>query len=167
VEIRQRQEAILYVAAGLLVIGLLYLTADPVREGLNTLLFQKLDSRSGDDRMSSFLAHIAVVADGNPIRALFGLGFGTVRSNDMFSNLLANVGLVGLLLYSTLLLLPCFLMRQGEDRDALTGALLAIFVMEMATVPEYGYLPPWFMIALGYARVREQRSRRLLTYRVA
>jgi len=157
IQMRQRQEAVLYVAAGLIVIALLYITVDPVYVALNKLLFDKLDTVSGSDRIQSFVAQASVPFDGNPIRALFGLGFGTVRATDMMSNLLANVGILGLLGYSSLILLPCFLIRQGIDRAAIIGTLLAIFAMEMLTVSEYSYLPPWFMIALGFVRLREQK----------
>lgn len=156
VEIRRRPEAILYVAGAAISVILLYATAEPVQRALDTLLFQKLDTTSGSERLNYFFAHASVIFDGNPIRALFGLGFGTVRSGDMLSNLLANVGLVGVLLYSALILGPCVLLRGGEDRNAIIAALLSIYFMEMLFVPEFGYLPPWFMVALGYARVRER-----------
>ncbi len=157
VEIRHRQEAILYVAAAVFTVALLYFTADPVQGALDKLLFQKLESTSGNDRLQFMINHASVPFDGNVIRFLFGLGFGTVRSTDMLSNLLANVGVIGLMLYSAVILLPCFLLRKSVDRDAVIATLLAIFFMEMLTVSEYAYLPPWFMVALGYARLRQQR----------
>lgn len=161
VEIRRRPEAIVYITVALVIVGLLYATAEPIRDALDTLLFQKLNSVSGNERLNYFAAHAAVPFDGNLVRGLFGLGFGTVRSGDMFSNLLANVGVLGLIGYAALILTPCFVVRDGWDRHALTAALLAIFAMEMLTVPEFNYLPPWFMIALGYVRIREQRRLRL------
>lgn len=156
-EMRRRPEAIVYVAAAVVVIALLYATAAPVQQAINVLLVNKLDTLSGNDRLQSFFAHFVVPFDGNPIRALFGLGFGSVRATDMLSNLMANVGVVGFLLYSAALLMPCVLLRRGGDRHALVATLLAIYFMEMLTVSEYAYLPPWFMVALGYVRVRQQR----------
>jgi len=156
-EIRRRPEAIVYVAAAVIAMALLYATAAPVQQAINTLLIDKLDTFSGNSRLQSFFSHFAVPFDGNPIRALFGLGFGSVRATDMLSNLLANVGIVGFLLYSAALLAPCVLLRAGADRHALVATLLAVYFMEMLTVSEYAYLPPWFMAALGYVRVRQQR----------
>lgn len=158
VQIRKHEEFVLYIVAFLIVAALLYWTAEPVRDAADRLLFDKLDSASGLERVRSFVDHASVVLDGNPIRALFGLGFGTVRSTDMMSNLLANVGIVGFVLYSALILAPCALMRSAPDRLAIAATLLAIYFMEMLTVSEYAYLPPWFMVALGYARVRQQRA---------
>ena len=155
VVIRHRPESVIYIAAALVIGVLLYTSSDLVRQVLDTLLFQKLDTVSGNERLQSMLAHAYVPFDGNPIRALFGLGFGTVRSADMFSNVLANIGVLGIVLYSALILTPCVLLR-GSDRDALAAALLSIYVMEMTTVTEFGYLPPWFIIALGYARLRNE-----------
>lgn len=156
-EVRQRQEFILYIAGALVVAVLLYTTSDPVRQALNTLLFDKLDTVSGNERLMLFTNSVELIFDGNVVRALFGVGFGTVRSTDMLSNLLANVGIIGLLAYSTLLLAPCFILRKAPDRDAIVATLISLYVMEMATVSEFAYLPPWFMIALAYVRVREQK----------
>ncbi len=171
IQVRRRPEAILYVVAAAIILGLLYATADPVRAAFDKLLFEKLDTVSGNTRLQSFFDHAGVPFDGNPIRFLFGLGFGTVRATDMMSNLLANIGVVGLILYVIALLAPCLLLRTVEDRIALVATLLSIFMMEMLTVSEYAYLPPWFMIALAYARVREQRRGTALpsdrTYAVA
>jgi hypothetical protein len=157
IETRRRPEAVLYLTGAVVTVALLYATAEPVQRVLDVLLFEKLDTVSGNERINYFTAHAVVPFDGNPIRALFGLGFGTVRSGDMLSNLLANVGLVGLMGYATLLLAPCFLLRKSQDRLSIVASLLAIFAMEMLTVPEFNYLPPWFMVAMAYARVREQR----------
>lgn len=157
VQVRRRPEAFLYVVAALITFTLLYFTADSVQSAFDKLLFEKLETISGNTRLQSFFAHASVPFDGNPIRAMFGLGFGTVRATDMLSNILANIGIVGLLLYSLAILAPCALLREAEDRIALVATLLAIFGMEMLTVSEYAYLPPWFMIAVAYARVREQQ----------
>lgn len=158
VQIRRREDFVVYIAAFLLVAALLYFTSESIQDAADRLLFDKLDTASGTERVRSFFNHAGVVVDGNWIRMLFGLGFGTVRATDMFSNLLANVGVVGFLLYSALMLGPCFLMRRAPDREAIVAALLSIYFMEMLTVSEYAYLPPWFMVALGYARVRQQRA---------
>lgn len=155
-EVRQRQEFILYIAAALVIGVLLYATSDAIHQALNTVLFEKLDTASGNERLAVFTNSVGLVFDGNVIRALFGVGFGTIRSTDMLSNLLANIGIIGLLAYSALLLAPCFLLRNAPDRGAIAATLISLYVMEMVTVSEFSYLPPWFMIALAYARVREQ-----------
>lgn len=156
-EVRQRQEFILYIVVGLLVVFLLYETLLPFQRALDTLLFEKLDTRSGDERISAFMNHVKIVTDGNIVRFLFGLGFGSIRSTDMLSNLLANVGVIGTLTYFGAILTPCFRLRKGPDSGAVVATLLSIFAMELLTVSEFSYLPPWFMVALGYVRVRQQR----------
>lgn len=155
---RTHQSAILYAIAFAIVGVLLYFTSSDVHDKLDGLIFDKLDSGSGGQRITTFINHAAVAFDGNILHTLFGLGFGTMRSTDMLSNLLANVGVVGLLTYSAMLLAPCFLLKRSGDTDAIVAALIAVFVMEMVAVAEYAYLPPWFMVALGYVRVRQQRS---------
>lgn len=162
-EVRQRQDFILYIAAAAFAGVLLYMTSDAVKHALDALLFDKLDTLSGTERLSLFADNVSLVFDGNVVRALFGVGFGTVRSTDMFSNLLANVGIIGLLAYSALLLAPCFILRTAFDRGAIAATLISLYVMEMMTVSEFSYLPPWFMIALAYVRVREQSHPTLAT----
>lgn len=156
-EIRKRQEFVLYIVAALIVAILLYETLPPFQHALDTLLFEKLDTRSGDERIAAFMNHVRVVTSGNIVRFLFGLGFGSVRSTDMLSNLLANVGVIGTFAYFAVILVPCFRLRKGPDTTAIVATLLSIFAMELLTVSEYSYLPPWFMVALGYVRVRQQR----------
>ena len=162
IESRQRQQAILYVPALLFCVLALYLTSSGLQNFIDNLIFNKLDTVSGNDRSQFFWSHARVPFDGNPVRFLFGLGFGSVRSTDMLSNLLANSGLIGVTLYSVAILLPCLLLRKGGDSNALIGTLLSIYVMEMATVSEYSYLPPWFMVAMAYARARDQRQTPLI-----
>jgi hypothetical protein len=156
-EVRKRQEFVLYIAGALIVAVLLYETLPPFQHAMDTLLFEKLDTRSGDERIAAFMNHVRVVTNGNIVRFLFGLGFGSVRSTDMLSNLLANVGVLGAFAYFAVILTPCFRLRNGPDSSAIVATLLSIFAMELLTVSEYSYLPPWFMVALGYARVRQQR----------
>jgi hypothetical protein len=156
-EVRKRQEFVLYIAGALIVAVLLYETLPPFQHAMDTLLFDKLDTRSGDERIAAFMNNVNVVINGNIVRFLFGLGFGSVRSTDMLSNLLANVGVIGTFAYFAVILVPCFRLRNGPDSSAIVATLLSIFVMELLTVSEYSYLPPWFMVALGYARVRQQR----------
>jgi hypothetical protein len=156
-EVRKRQEFVLYIAGALIVAVLLYETLPPFQHAMDTLLFEKLDTRSGDERIAAFMNNVNVVINGNIVRFLFGLGFGSVRSTDMLSNLLANVGVIGTFAYFAVILVPCFRLRNGPDSSAIVATLLSIFVMELLTVSEYSYLPPWFMVALGYARVRQQR----------
>ena len=73
-------------------------------------------------------------------------------------SLVLVAGVVGLLLYSALFLYPCLALRRSADRWPLVAALLALFVMEMLTVSEYGYLPPWFLLGMAYARLAQERA---------
>jgi hypothetical protein len=59
-----------------------------------------------------------------------------------------------------LLLSPCILLRRTGDADAVVATILSGLVMEMIVAFKYSYLPPWFMVALGYARLRQQRGAR-------
>ncbi len=149
---RDNKYTIIAIPLSIIFFVLLYFTLDPFYEAANKLLFEKLSSESGVERMDLFFRHAAVIADGNLVRLFFGVGFGTLRSTDMFSNIVSNTGILGFIMYSIIILLPVFAMGPGKDRRAIQAALISIYVMEMLTVSEYSYLPPWFFVALGYVR---------------
>lgn len=140
--------------ATLLTIAVLYGSSDAVQNVLDRILFDKLGSSSGVDRIESMINHAEVVFDGNIIRLFFGLGFGTVRSLDMFSNILANTGLFGFIMYSAIILVPIFFLRGDPQRVGLQAVLVSIWSMEMLSVSEFSYLPPWFFIAMAHKRAR-------------
>ncbi|WP_153008164.1 hypothetical protein [Sphingomonas yabuuchiae] len=157
IEISQRKEFVLYIGAFIFVSSLLYATFDPIQNALNTLLFEKMETVSGNERLTSFVDHSSVIIGSNIVRFAFGLGFGTVRSLDMMSNLLANIGVVGFLGFSAIVLYPSFRLKHQGDTVAIIAAVISIYLMQITTVPEYAYLPPWFIVALSYVRLRQQR----------
>lgn len=156
INLARRGKFLPYFLIGLVMLAGLYLTHDGINKALNVLIFEKMDSFSGQDRMTTMLNQFAIIFDGNIVRMLFGVGFGTVRSPDMISTLAANVGLIGLLAYTALILYPVFALQWNENNLAIKVALISLFVMQMATVSEFSYFPPWFLIALGFVRIKQQ-----------
>lgn len=143
--------------AVLILVVVAYFSVEPVRFFLDNLILKKIGTESGNIRTEYFINHMSVVLDGNPLRLFFGLGFGTVRSADMLSTLIANVGVIGFLAYSALILLPTFYLPKDRLRIPLQAVLWSIWAMEMLAVSEYAYLPPWFFVAMAYRHISNSR----------
>lgn len=138
------------IPAVILLFALFYFTSESVSTVADKLVFDKLSTGSGQERSQSMIDHAAAVFDGNLFRFFFGIGFGTIRSPDLLSTLLANSGIVGLGLYSAVMLAPVFLLPKSPVKIGLQAVLWSIWVMEMLSVSEYAYLPPWFFVAMAY-----------------
>lgn len=78
---------------------------------------------------------------------LFGVGFGTIRSTDLFSTLLVNIGLLGCLLVAAW---AVWVFSQAWATGKRLGAAVfgTLFLLMLAAVPEFAYLPPWLLVGL-------------------
>ncbi|WCM22604.1 polysaccharide biosynthesis tyrosine autokinase [Paraburkholderia bryophila] len=108
---------------------------------------------SGQERSAGFEAAINLWKGASLGNQLVGVGFGYIRSTDMFSTLLVNNGVLGIALFSLLVLYPVIKLDRSSKGIALRQCCLATFVMMMISVPEFSYLAPWTFIALAYHRL--------------
>jgi hypothetical protein len=133
-----------------------FLAQDYIADLWKQMVMDKLEGRneSGSDRMATFVASLELWMHGSPMNQLFGIGFGYIRSTDLFSTLLVNVGVVGTLFISGLMLYPAFKLDWDTRGMALRQCCVATFTMMMVSVPEFAYLAPWTFIAMAYVRVR-------------
>jgi hypothetical protein len=121
-----------------------------------------LTGMSGLDRFTQFSNHMAFFRDAPFWTKLFGIGFGYVRSTDMFSTILVNNGLVGLSVLTALFAYPVMLLRKADYRSVgIKLALVVIYVTMMASVPEYSYLSIWLFLGIAYREVHLQRQQRV------
>jgi hypothetical protein len=71
---------------------------------------------------------------------LVGIGFGYIRSTDLFTTLLVNIGAIGLFLW-IIFTLKNFKIRLRKENDFYTNAiLLLMFITSMISVPEFSFL---------------------------
>ncbi|WP_148497637.1 hypothetical protein [Paenibacillus senegalensis] len=117
------------------------------------LFASKLDSHSAMMRSSMFQNHLNFYLELPFLHKLFGVGFGYIRSSDMFTTLLNNLGLVGLLAFTALFMIPVFKLRNDEMGKGLKFALIVLFVCMMTSVPEFAYLPTWLFLGVAYWRL--------------
>jgi hypothetical protein len=133
-----------------------YLARDYIADLFQQMVLDKMDGRnvSGAERSGFFRASIDMWAGGSLANQLFGIGFGYIRSTDLFSTLLVNTGATGLILVSALILYPAFKLDWSVEGTALRQCCVTTWVMMMISVPEFSYLAPWTFVAIAYARLR-------------
>ena len=103
---------------------------------------------SGSTRIELFSYHMSVFLK----NILTGVGFGTLRSNDLLSMWSAQVGLLGmipLIYYFTSRFIYIFKNRNiGENRSVFYLIVTTIIIL-MTSVPEPYYIYTWIYIAIG------------------
>lgn len=113
---------------------------------------------SGIDRFETFANHMTFFQEAPLWTKLFGVGFGYVRSTDMFSTILVNNGLIGFGVFTSLFAYPVVLLRSRDYRTVgIKLALIVIYVTMMASVPEYSYLSIWLFLGMAYRELQTQR----------
>ena len=110
-----------------------------------------LENISGFDRFFNFRTNLDFwLNSGLPVQ-FFGIGWGTVRSTDMFSTLLVNTGLAGLLSWMALFLLPTAVVRRDNRvPHVLNLGMITVLTILFIAVPEYAYLTTWMFLGILY-----------------
>ncbi len=136
-----------------------YLNFDGISAIIERTFVAKLSGsdESGSARASYFRANINFWTAPNTswMVRLFGLGFGTIRSTDLFSTLLINVGLVGLAIVGGWFVWLC---AQGWNAKKRLGVAVlgTMFILMLGAVPEFAYLPPWLLAGLIQSRAFQE-----------
>ncbi|WP_321792661.1 hypothetical protein [Caballeronia sp. J97] len=133
-----------------------YLLQDYIADLFKQMVTDKLEAKteSGSDRGVQFLQSMQLWLHAAPLNQIFGIGFGYIRSTDLFSTLLVNTGVVGTIVISMLMLYPAFKLDWDPRGMALRQCCAATWTMMMVSVPEFAYLAPWTLVAMAYVRVR-------------
>ncbi|WP_338788818.1 hypothetical protein [Metabacillus sp. FJAT-53654] len=126
---------------------------------LDRIILDKLQqsNESGRSRSMSFENHMEYYFSLNFLSALFGIGFGYVRSSDLFSTFLVNTGLVGFVLFTILYLIPILKLKKSRENLGIKLALIIIYVTMMVSVPEYSYLSSWLFLGIAYYKLSQQK----------
>lgn len=110
-----------------------------------------LENTSGQDRFFTLLGNLRFWLNSGLAVKTFGIGWGTVRSTDLFSTLLVNCGVLGLLCWIGLFLRPSLsVSRDLPVPFILNLGLIAVLVILLVAVPEYSYLTTWMFLGIQY-----------------
>ncbi|TVY01127.1 hypothetical protein [Cohnella terricola] len=113
---------------------------------------------SGTERQNSLDIHLDFYNHLPFINKLFGIGFGVIRSTDMFSTLLVNIGLIGVLLFSLIFLLPLLKLERTYENKGIKILLIVLYVTMMMAVSEFAYLPTWLFLGIAYNKLLNQNK---------
>lgn len=107
-------------------------------------------NNSSEQRGGLFTNHIEYWSKLKITSQIFGIGFGYIRSTDFFSTLLLNTGIVGTLIFSAFTLKNLKLKILPNDLNyCYKSGLIIMYVIMLATVPEFSYPTLWIYLALG------------------
>ena len=79
---------------------------------------------------------------------LFGIGFGYIRSTDMFTTFLVNIGVIGVTVFTYFYLKNLKLRVKNTEDITYNAILLVVFFTGMISVPEFSYLSFWLFLGI-------------------
>jgi len=136
-----------------LIIGLLVVFAIFNNELFDLLIYNKfnLSSLSGVQRFSAFVTSLNFFGSLPLLSQIFGIGFGTIRSADLFSTFLVNIGILGVAIYMYLFLRPIFFKNSSVEFIAIKFCVLSELLVLLTSVSEFSYLTSWFFLGVAYS----------------
>lgn len=157
--LRKSNKLILFFIIGISTI-LILLNWETIYQFLDEIVLQKINQQniSGAQRNMLFKEHLDYFMSLNILSMLFGLGFGYVRSTDFFSTILINNGLIGLIIFTALFLVPIIKLRMSRKNTGLKVALIIIYFSMMTSVPEFSYLSIWLILGIAYNQLLRQKN---------
>lgn len=137
---------------------LYYLFFEYIGDILNFTFFDKMSSGSGIERSGNIYDNLLYWYDLDFWHMLVGIGFGYIRSTDLFTTLLVNIGAIGLFLW-IIFTLKNFKIRLRKENDFYTNAiLLLMFITSMISVPEFSFLSMWMFLGIIGSDFYKNRS---------
>lgn len=118
---------------------------------LKNMTINKFNSQSGHERGNAVMISMEIFKQA----PILGAGWGSFRSLDMITNLLANTGLIGICYFIYIIYVPikeCILNRKINETIAIALILMIITptIGLLISIPDlvFGYY--WIAITLGY-----------------
>lgn len=166
---RKLQDKTIWITAAILS-GLVVIFWGPVGRVISSLIVSKLVSpnasnASAFDRFDSFQSSLELFGNLPAFSQLVGMGFGYIRSTDLFSTLLVNVGYIGLIIFTILFFLPVFHLKATSRNNTLKCIVIINYISMMTTVPEFSYLPTWLFLGMAYHQLTVEKDLNLRTQR--
>lgn len=119
-----------------------------------------LESFSGIQRFFLFINHINFWKELNIVNKFVGVGFGTIRSTDMFTTLLVNTGVIGILCYTIVFFFPFF--KLNNNNKGLKIGMINLWIITLISVPEFSYLSLWIFVGLTYRQIKLNQIQKII-----
>lgn len=125
---------------------------------LNTLSKLKGEGISGSERSYSFRYHLNIFLS-HPTIFLFGIGYGTVRSLDLFSTWACEVGIVGLVLYLIPMIYLCWklLKLKTETANQLLVMIIVYNIILFVATCEIYFLQIWMIYGIAFFMISKNK----------
>lgn len=124
-----------------------------LENNLNELAIGKIESGSGHERLNQEINGIELVKN-NP---LFGLGYGSIRTFTLFINVLANTGLIGLLIF-LLFVFRCInkdINNKSNYLHMISFSMCAMLICFCISIPDLYYVHFLILLISSYCYKKE------------
>ena len=122
------------------------------------------ENPSGAGRLAVFLTSWEYYLDLPLANQLFGVGYGYIRSNDLLSTSLVNLGIIGFLLITCIFIYPAVKLGRTQREVGIKASLIVIFVTMIFSKPNFAFLSIWLFLGIAYNEVKKRTERRTPTF---
>ncbi len=143
------KRSLIVLLIGFICLAVIYIINSDIVTNIFTGLIQKItrSNLSGQERSSAFINHL-IIGLQFPI---LGIGFGTVRSKDLLSTWICNIGILGtgIFIYYLIDLIKKLRKNKSNIAYGVANFIIVVFICAFVSVPEPYNLFIWFMLAMG------------------
>ena len=153
------KRSLIVLVIGLICLAVIYIINSDIVTNIFTGLIQKItrSNLSGQERSSAFINHL-IIGLQFPI---LGIGFGTVRSKDLLSTWICNIGILGTGIFVYYLIDLIRKLRKNKSNIAygVANFIIVVFICAFVSVPEPYNLFIWFMLSMGESLVSSMKDK--------
>ncbi|MGI0024481.1 MAG: hypothetical protein ACREA4_04965, partial [Nitrososphaera sp.] len=114
------------------------------------------ENPSGAGRFQNFLTSWEYFLDLPVANQLFGIGYGYIRSTDLLSTQLVNLGILGFLLTTFMFIYPAVKLGRTEREVGIKASVIVIFVVMLVSKPDFSFLSIWLFLGIAYNEIKKR-----------
>ena len=120
-------------------------------ETIKEMTILKLSSDSGQERMSREILGMEIFIK-SPV---FGVGLGSFRTFTLFTNILINMGILGLVAYMYILFIVLKTVIKNREKDQMYALIFSLSILGMTvafaiSIPDLIYIYYWMILVFAY-----------------
>ncbi len=117
------------------------------------------ENPSGAGRFAAFLTSWEYYLDLPLANQLFGVGYGYIRSNDLLSTSLVNLGIIGFLLITCIFIYPAVKLGRTQREVGIKASLIVIFVTMILSKPNFAFLSIFLFLGIAYNEINKRTEK--------